>query len=286
LKTPVRNSHGIKTLKSQGGFTLIELMITVGILATMTVLAAQSIQQAIRSKSKIQGQIDDVSRMRDTLRLIEGDINLAFHYRDVEKEIQDLANKKTPAAGAPGAPGTPPIEAGPVPTPIPADQAKRIDPSTNFIGTSNAMDFVTMNNARMVRNSKQADFIEVGYSLKPCKGLSGEQSRSDCLWRRTTAWVDEDVTKGGDEVVLLENVTEFKLRYIGKGKDDWSSDWRTDSGGDQATKGNFPASVEVSLTVETGKGTKKKKYSMQIVARVHFPNNKEETDGSTGGTAK
>jgi prepilin-type N-terminal cleavage/methylation domain-containing protein len=275
--------------KHQRGFTLIELMITVGILATMTVLAAQSIQQAIKSKSKIQSQIDDVSRMRDTLRLIEGDVNLAFHYRDVEKEIQDLAAKKTPpAAGAPGAPGTAPapVEAAPVPTPTPEDAAKRIDPTTNFIGTSSSMDFVTMNNARMVRNAKQADFIEVGYALKPCKALSAEQGRSDCLWRRTTPWVDEDVTKGGDEVVLLENVTEFKLRYIGKGKDDWSSDWRTDSGGDLATKGNFPESVEVSLTVETGKGSKKKKYSMQIVARVHFPNNKEEGEGGTSGSAK
>lgn len=269
-------------LRQQGGFTLIEVMITVGILSTMTVLAAQSIQQAIKSKTKIQAQIDDVSKMRDTLRLIESDINLAFHYRDVEKEIQDLVNKPaTPAGTVPGAP--PPIPTPtPIPTPVPDDAAKRIDPTTNFIGSGTAMDFVTMNNARMVRNMKQADFMEVGYALKPCKGLSGEQSRSDCLWRRTTSWVDDDVTKGGDEVVLLENVTEFKLRYIGKGKDDWGSEWRSDAGGDLATKGNFPASVEVSLTVEGGKGSKKKKYSMQIVARVRFPNNNEDGDGKSG----
>jgi prepilin-type N-terminal cleavage/methylation domain-containing protein len=262
--------------RNQKGFTLIEMLLTVGILSTMTVLAAQSIQQAIKSKTKIQGQIDDVSRMRDAVRLIESDINLAFHYRDVEKEITDLINKKpAPPVGPGGAP--PPPVPDPIPTPTPEDYAKRVDPSTNFMGTANAVDFVTMNNARMVRSLKQADFIEVGYSLKPCKSVSGEQTRSDCLWRRSTSWVDEDVQKGGDEIVLLENVSEFKLRYIGKGKEDWVSEWRSDQHGDAVTKGAFPASVEVSLTVEKPNGRgKKKKYSMQVVARVHFPNNKEE----------
>jgi len=264
---------------SSQGFTLIEVMITIAILGTMTVLATQSIQQAIRSKTKIQEQIDDVSRMRDALRLLEGDINQAFHYRDVEQEITDLMNKKTLA---PGQAPPPPL---PSPPPDPS-QAPRLDPVTQFVGADNNLNFVTMNNARMVRNMKQADFMEVGYSLKACKSLTGEQSSSQCLWRRSTSWVDEDVTKGGDEVVLLENVTEFKLRYIGKGKEDWVNSWRSDQGGDAATKGNFPAAVEISLTTERGSGNKKKKYSMQIVAQIRFPNNDEaKNNANSPGTA-
>ncbi len=265
--------------KSQDGFTLIEMMITVAILSALTLLATQSIQQAIKQKGKIQEQIDDVSRMRDALRLLEADINQAYHYRDVEKEITDLTNK--PIAPVPGAPL-------PVPTPVPQqnpDEAKRSDPTTHFVGTENTVDFVTMNNARMIRNMRQADFMEVGYSLKSCKSLSAEQGSSQCLWRRTTSWVDDDVTKGGDEVVLLENITEFKLRYIGKGKDDWVTVWRTDNGGDAATKGKFPTAVEISLTIEHGAGVKKKKYSMQIVAQIRFPNNDEASNNAnTGGT--
>lgn len=270
----------MKRLSNEKGFTLIEVLITVGILATMTVLSAQSIQQAIKSKTKIQGQIDEVSRMRDALRLMEADINLAFHYRDIEKEIKELVNKPQTAAPGGANPQQPAVPTPPpVPTPIPQDEAPRTDPSTNFIGTSSSLDFVTMNNARMIRSLKQADFIEVGYSLKPCRSVSGEKSSSDCLWRRTTAWVDDDVTKGGDEIVLLENVSEFKLRYIGKGKEDWVSEWKTGPGGDTVTKESFPASVEISMTVEQGKAAKKKKYSMQIVARVRFPNNPEDKNG-------
>jgi len=262
---------------SQAGFTLIEMLITVGILATMTILATQSIQQAIKSKVKIQEQIDDVSRMRDALRLIDGDINQAFHYRDVETEITELMNKKTLAPGQAPPPPT-------APTPQDPSMARRSNPVTNFMGTENAMDFVTMNNARMIRNMKQADFMEVGYSLKSCKSLGGEDGSSQCLWRRSTSWVDEDVTKGGDEIVLLENISEFKLRYIGKGKEDWVSVWRTDEGGDSSSKGKFPTAVEISLTVEHGTGTKKKKYMMQIVSQVRFPNNPEVKENATGNT--
>lgn len=271
------------SLSSQKGFTLIEMMITVAILGTLTILATQSIQQAIRQKVKIQDQIDDVSRMRDALRLLEADINQAYHYRDVEKELTDLMNKPAQAANLPPGMPTPiPIQT-PVQPPNP-DEAQRQDPTTQFIGTENTIDFVTMNNARLMRNMKQADFIEVGYSLKSCKSLNNDRSTSQCLWRRTTSWVDDDVTKGGDEVVLLENLTEFKLRYIGKGKEDWVGTWKTDAGGDAVTKNNFPAAVEISMKLEHGSGDKTKKYSMQIIARVHFPNN-DESKNANGTTS-
>ncbi|WP_347358513.1 prepilin-type N-terminal cleavage/methylation domain-containing protein, partial [Bdellovibrio sp.] len=81
-------------MKKSSGFTMIELMITITILGTLTLLTAQSIQQAVKAKVKLQDQIDDVSRMRDALRLLERDINLAYHYRDLEKEIDQLVKKK------------------------------------------------------------------------------------------------------------------------------------------------------------------------------------------------
>lgn len=258
------------------GFTMIEMMITIAILATLTLLTSQSISQAIKAKIKLQDQIDDVSRLRDAVRLIERDINLAYHYRDIEKELEQILKKKNQPATS--NPGTPP------PAPIPNDpndpanrrEVPRRDPETHFVGAGDSLNFVTMNNARTVRNSQQADFIEIGYSLKDCKNLRDDKGSSKCLWRRSTPFVDLDVTKGGDEIVLLENVSEFKLRYMGKGKQDWVTDWRTDAGGDGVTKGKFPQAVEVSLTIEKKVKAKSKKYSVQVIVPVHFPNNPEE----------
>lgn len=257
--------------KNQRGFTLIEVMISVAILATMSMLAARSIQQGLKAKTKIQGQIDDVSRLRDALRLMERDLNLAYHHRDFELELQQLVKKPATATA-----GTPPGSGTSTPIPDPPREAARQDPTTNFVGTDEMMSFVTMNNARMIKNTRQADFVEVGYALKSCKSADGKKS-SKCLWRRSSNVVDDDVTSGGDEVVLLEDVTEFGLQYIGKGKQDYVKVWRSDKGGDAVTKGNFPQAVKVSITVQKEELGKKKKYSMEIVSSIHFPNNKEAT---------
>lgn len=257
-------------IKNKSGFTLIELMIALAILATLTVLTSQAISQAVKAKIKLQDQLDDVSRMRDAVRLIEKDLNLAYHYRDVEKEIQDLINKQN-APQQP--PGSPPLQQVAQPT-IPREVPRR-DPETHFVGSVDAVNFVTMNNARTVRNTQTADFIEVGYSLRECRNLRTDSS-SKCIWRRSTPLVDLDVTKGGDEIVLMENVTEFKLRYLGKGKQDWVNDWRTDPQGDGATKGKFPQAVELSVTMDKKVQGRSKKYSMQLIIPIHFPNNPEE----------
>ncbi|UYL08454.1 GspJ family type II secretion system protein [Bdellovibrio sp. SKB1291214] len=274
-------------MKSRRGFTLLEVMITIGILGTMTVLVAQAIQQSIKMKTKVTTQMDDVSHMRDAVRLIQKDINLAYHYRDVEKELSELLAKKS-ATTAQQQPVTPPGFQDPLQQQqqsawnqqLQKREVPRKDPETHFVGTGEGINFVTMNNARTVRNTQQADFVEVGYELKECRSLSENGGTSKCIWRRTSPWVDLDVTKGGSEVVLLENVSEFKFRYMGKGKQDWVSTWRSDSGGDGASKGKFPQAVELSITVTKKDSGKDRKYSMQVIVPIHFPNNPDDT--STG----
>ncbi|MEN0059011.1 MAG: type II secretion system protein GspJ [Bdellovibrio sp.] len=265
------------------GFTMIELMITITILATLTIMTAQAISQSIQAKGKLQDQIDDVSRLRDAMRLMERDVNLAFHYRDIEKELEDTIKKKNSGQNS-QTPRTPTPTPTPVATPTTNREVPRQDPATHWIGLENNMDFVTLNNGRTVRNSPQADFVEVGYALKDCKNVREDRGASKCLWRRSSPYVDLDVTKGGDEVVLLENVSEFKLRYIGKGKQDWVSTWRTDTQGDAATKGKFPQAVEISLTIQKKVKDRNKKYSMQTVVPIHFPNNPEEGGSNAQGT--
>jgi len=263
------------------------------ILATLTVLSARAIQQAIFTKAKVQTQVDEMGQVRDALKIIERDVNLAFHYRDIEEEFRAAVSKTvsttpTPAGGAPGGFGAPPPNFGgfgaPGPglnqAPDPADQrrkANRADPETHFEGTSEEMDFVTMNAGRIADNDARADFLKVGYKVTGCKRLSGKQESTKCLMRKSSPWVEGKVKDESDEggIVLLENVSEFKLRYFGKGKQDWNDTWSSKENPDATTRGAYPSAVEISLTVENGaEATKKRKISMQIVAMVRHPNNK------------
>ncbi|MFZ4402981.1 MAG: type II secretion system protein GspJ [Pseudobdellovibrionaceae bacterium] len=277
--TARKKNNSASVLKKQLGFTLIEVLITITILSVLSLLISQSIQQAIRYKIKAQREIDEISRLRDALRLMERDVQLAYHYRDLEKEMEALVTKKPTAKPDPTNPNFTPQFPN-------AREAPRMDPVTHFIGQEDSLHFVTSNNSRTVRNSKQADFIEVGYSLKDCQSLGEGGGSSKCLWRRSSSIVDDDVTKGGEAVVLLENLKEFKLRYIGKGKQDWNKDWRTDDGGDGATKNNFPDAVEISITIDGKKiKGKNKTYQSQLVVPIHFPNNKNNDDQEGGSNA-
>lgn len=270
-------------LDHKKGFTLIEVMITMAILSVISLLVAQSIRQGVKNKTAIQTQVQSLSQLRDSLKVIERDIQLAFHYRDIEQELISMITSQnqtqTPQQNARQAPNAP---AQPAASRIQPRQRQvpRINPVTHFEGTENQMNFVTMNTGRVFANEAVADFIEVGYAVKNCKSLDPKYKDSQCLWRRTSASVDTDVTKGGTEAVLVENVEEFKLRYFGKGKQDFNTQWSSGPNGEASTKDKYPELVEVNLTLVQPESinenlTKKKKYSMQIVVPVHFPNNKE-----------
>jgi prepilin-type N-terminal cleavage/methylation domain-containing protein len=282
--------------KSQSGFSLLELVIALTILATLTIFSSSSIQQALKSRTKIQEQIDEMSMVRDALRIIEKDIQLAFHYQDLELEFnqnirrQGGAQVKTRGPNDPPEPPPPPAVQNPTfndpqsGTKTTTDPFKeitdisrdpsRINPVTHFIGDESELNFVTMNSSMMVAGAQQADFIEVGYRLTTCQKPGGGGS-SSCIVRRMSPFVDVDVKKGGNDNVLLEGVTEFKLRYIGKGKQDWISQWNSKEGSDTSIIRKFPELVEVSITVDKTEGEKKKKISMQLVVPIRNPNNAE-----------
>ncbi len=257
-------------------FTLLEVILAITILSTLSLLSTQAISRALKARTKIQAEVDDVSALRDSMRMIRTDLNLAYHHRDFEQEIADLVAKKAPTPGT--LPGQIPANTLPV---VPR-QTKRSDPVTQFVGDTEQMHFVTMNNGRMTANALQADFIEVGYSMKDCRNLTTSNS-SKCLYRRTQSVLDDDVTTGGNEIVMLENISEFKLRYIGDGKQDWANSWKsTKESSDEVTKGKFPDAVEVGLTIEREIDKKKITYSMQFVIPIHFPNNPPKQTNLSG----
>jgi prepilin-type N-terminal cleavage/methylation domain-containing protein len=276
-------------MKTSRGFTLLEVMIVLVIMATLSVLSSQSIQQAIRNKIKLQTQVQDMSEVRDSLKVMERDINLAFHYSDLETELKEIIKKKrmelskgTPSTLAGGITTTTTTQPGTIPPaaynpndpndPLNKTSIDRIDPTTHFIGHENEIFFPTLNTSRLTEDLQQADFIKVGYLLQSCKKPGQETSSKSCLVRKTSNVVDGDITKQEDGVILLTDVSEFKLRYFGKGKQDWVNDWNTVQG-DGIAKNRFPDAVEISLTVEKGQTEKKKKISMQIVVPIRFANN-------------
>ena len=205
-------------------------------------------------------------------------------------DLYNLAGKersKQPAggtgtgAGGPGTGGTPPPAPPTNTTPF---QEKQQVILTQFLGGQNEMHFTTLNHVRTHEDAQESDQAEVGYYLKACSNRLHPDKTSSCLWRRESPIIDKDVSKGGYETVLLENVTKFELRYIGPGRvpeeaDEWPKEWYTNERGDEVTKNKFPYAVEITIEMNNKNIEGDKPISMTMVAELRFAERKAPESG-------
>lgn len=258
------------------GFTLIEVLIVLIILAVLATLTAQTIQRSTAVKTKLQQGIDHSSSIRNAVAVFERDIGLAFHYRDLNREVQEAIKKSKQSQ-----PQDPNEANPPTPPPPPPEEEKPPPPKlTHFQGESQKVSFTSLAGVRVYPDAQESEQMEVSYSLRACKSYFQPQKEMQCLFRRTSSQIDEKLEEGGEEVAILENVTTFQLRYFGPGKsEDWVETWKTGEGSDDVTKDVFPFAVEITIESEE----RGKKLKLLSVAELRFPNNQEKkvTEGQT-----
>jgi prepilin-type N-terminal cleavage/methylation domain-containing protein len=273
----------------QRGFSMLEIVLALTILSFMFIFASRSMTNALRTRKKVQTEVSDVSSLRDAMKVIRGDIHQIYNHFDYEKELLNQISKSRqqnaaagPNAGIGGVqnPQAPPPQPPLVPT---QRENKREDPRTQFLGGEDKVHFVTMNQARFMAGEQQADFIEVGYSMRTCESYREKGKSSNCLFRRVQSILDNDIEKGGTETAILENVKEFSLRYLVEGREDWVKEWRStiDASNPTAPKTFIPDAIEVNLGIETQFEGKPRVYSLQYVVPIHFPNNVKDTAPSS-----
>lgn len=273
-------------IRQDSGFTLVEIMVALVILGGLSLLTTQAIKNGSNSREKFNREVSADAEVRDTLRVMERDINLAFHHRDIFTEMLNQIDRERAQAGQAGQPGAG-VSTALDPTAqtasgIQTAQRKTPKNPTFFVGDAQSLNFTSVSNVRMQRDIQESEQAEIGYSLKSCKSRGGGKpggrqasATSQCLVRRLSPIIDNNFTAGGNEVILLEHVLEFKLRYFGPKRDDWVETWQNGEGSnsDAISKENFPYAVEISLTVHDTTNPKAKKISMMLVAPVRFPNN-------------
>ena len=246
--------------KNERGFTLIEIMVAMAILAGLSILIAQTLKTSFDSRTKIQADLSRESVVYDALRIMQMDVSGAFHYRDFAAET------------AP----SPPPNAQPTPSATPTD-------FTAFVGEKESLYFTVFNHPRTLKDAPESDQAKVGYYLKDCASIGSKNEKSKCLYRAVSPVLDNDVTKIEDGVVLVEHVDEFKLRYLGPGHDDFVESWKTgDKATEEATRHSFPYAVEITLVTLNKSNKKDKQFGATVLAPIRFPNNPTPTPGPNG----
>lgn len=263
---------------NRSGFTLIEVMISMVIMAGLTVLVSASIRSAVQNKKKLEDRISMETSLYDALRVIKLDVERAFHYHDVFYEIEKLAIQNLQAAkNNPGGQGNnnqaPPV-APPQNSADPFFQVKPAPPQlTQFLGDGTSLHFTALNHYRTRYNAQESNQMEVGYFVDSCQRRDGKGS-TKCLWRRTSIEIDDKVDEGGPKVAVVEDVDEFVLEYRSNEEDaQWVKQWRSDNRGRPDHRNKFPHFVKIKLSLEKGEGKRKKTMQQTIVVQIQFPNN-------------
>lgn len=253
--------------KTAAGFSLLETLIVLGILAVMALISSRAIKGALLNKAKIDARLKTETVVFDSLRVIATDIERAFHYQyalyELDRQViaQQIQNSQKP--GQP-----PPNDPDALTLPPPPERL------TQFIGKEEQLHFTTLNHQRTVANAQESNQVEVGYYLADCKSRVTEKT-SRCLWRRSSTQIDNDVTRGGPATPLVEHVSEFKFEYLSEDPNDkeWKREWLSDNNGTPNTKNMFPSMVKVTLQVHDKENKEIGKFSQTIIASVRFPNN-------------
>jgi general secretion pathway protein J len=260
------------------GFTLLEILIAVTILAIISTLTAININKSVKFKAKIEQDLDDYSSVRDALIIMTHDVNTAFHWVDINAELKRQLSG-TPA-GSPGA--TPAAPVAPVTTTSgPPGELIPIDKLTSFEGETDFLYLTTLSHVRTIMDTKESDQAKIGYYLKDVKSLHGHQD-TKALIRSESPILDGEGRKGGVETVLLENIKSLKFRYMGADDKEWIDKWKTIETDDTTQKNNFPDAVEISITTMR----KGREISLSTIAAIHNTNNNllNQLTGATNGT--
>lgn len=306
----MRKSYAFPVDLTQAGFTLIEVIAAVVILAILSVMTARVVTETFANKKKYQYEMTRDATLRDTMRVIQNDVAAAFNFQDfsyqIYREILEQMQAERTQQQKPSADGRPPgpqspadqTQGQPPPTgqqrPIPTPKPTPVQ-LTHFVGMADAMYFTIGNHTKTVYGARESDLARVGYYLGSCKSRNPQTlgKATQCLFRSMSTSLIEDVARKARETRLAEGVAEFKLRYIPadaavgeKLEDVLVETWRSDGKSQDGKLGFFPLAVEVSLTLHDKNDTNSKPVSLVTLNPIRFPNNpteKKETQNAIPG---
>ncbi|MEM8608205.1 MAG: type II secretion system protein GspJ [Myxococcota bacterium] len=193
------------------GFTLIEIMLAIAILAIVGTLIYGGFAQTTLNKTRIESDIDHYRTVNMALERMAREVNQAF-VSTHENPSLDLRTVHTVFDGKDN-------------------------------GREDRLDFTSFSHRRLYRNAKESDQNEISYFVTE----DPDEPGSRVLARRQQNRIDEEPRKGGKSQILVRGVEEFNIEYFDPLLSEWVQEWTSDDRFKQANR--LPTQVRFRLTV-------------------------------------
>jgi general secretion pathway protein J len=197
--------------RRRAGMTLIEILAAMAILAMVASLLYSAFVQTARNKERIEGQLDRYHEIYSGIERVAQELSMA--YTSAQKNPNEALRTMMTGLIAKDASG----------------------------GTR--VDFSSFSHRRLYRNAHESDQNELGFFLAP----DPHNTSQKVLARREQRRVDDDLKKGGQTQILIENVRNFELSFFDPLTSDWVATWDSTLTGTHANR--LPAQAKITLTV-------------------------------------
>ncbi len=276
-----RTRRNRKSTTDRSGYTLLELLLALGLSVAVVVAIGMAIQTYLIALTKQQAMIERKQIARSVMSMIRNDLRSGIQYKATDYSGLEarIAEQTSQLAG-----GGDESEEEEVP-----DSGIIVEDEVDFrptlIGSTSA---VMIDISRLPRLDQYNPFIatdesrvqtpsdvkSLGYFFSPQDGgIEGDlelaQARATGgLYRReidravATHMGDTGFASGPDKFckLIANEIAQVSFRYFNG--DDWQDDW------DSEEEGGFPASIEVTIVIDTERGVETtQSYSLNAASQ-------------------
>lgn len=242
---------------SNKGFSLIELMISIAILAFISIMVTQTTVRSFQLREDLATE----GEFNNSIRLASGVME-----RDISQVFSPIMMMPKPNPSATPGMQQQTTAANPFPfwgNPTDASGVR----SSRFQGTDRKMSFITASNERVYKDAKESIFAKITYSLepdpKPEPGLEGTMALFRTI--NTRAFELELDEKYDKTYKILAGIKSGAFKYFLRGRDIWQTSWDTES---QDYRNHYPDTVEIQMEIL---GSRQMSFSGRYRYRLEVP---------------